>query len=163
MAEAYPNSQFEGFDYHRPSIEVARQRARDAGVANRVSFHVGLGQDFPGRDFDLVTCFDSLHDMGDPIGVAKHVLSALKKDGTWMIVEPFAHDNLEQNSNPVGRLYYSASAMICTPASLSQEGGLALGAQAGEKRMREVVSKGGFTKFRRATDTPFNIIYEAKP
>jgi 2-polyprenyl-3-methyl-5-hydroxy-6-metoxy-1,4-benzoquinol methylase len=163
MAEAYPNSKFDGFDYHRASIQVAEQRAREADVENRVSFRVGTAQDFPGENYDLIACFDSLHDMGDPVGAAKHILSKLGKDGTWMIVEPFANDTLEENSNPVGRLFYSASAMICTPASMSQDIGLALGAQAGEKRINDVVIKGGFTRFKRASETPFNIVYEAKP
>jgi len=163
MATAYPKSKFYGFDYHPESIEVARMRARTAGVTDRVSFDIAKAQNFPGNEFDLVANFDCLHDMGDPVGAAKHTLRSLKKDGTWMIVEPYANDQLEQNINPVGRLYYSASTMICTPASLSQEVGLALGAQAGEKRIRDVVVKGGFTHFRRATETPFNIVFEAKP
>ncbi len=163
MAKAYPQSKFHGFDYHPESIEVARMRARAAGVSDRVTFEIAKAQDFPGNGFDLVAYFDCLHDMGDPVGAAQHTLRALKKDGTWMIVEPFANDKVEENMNPVGRLYYSASTMICTPSSLSQEVGLALGAQAGEKRIRDVVTKGGFTRFRRANETPFNIVLEAKP
>jgi 2-polyprenyl-3-methyl-5-hydroxy-6-metoxy-1,4-benzoquinol methylase len=163
MAQAYPKAQVAGFDYHPPSIETARKRASDAGLADRVRFEVAAAKDFPGKDFDLVTFFDCLHDMGDPVGAARHVLQTLKRDGTWMIVEPFANDRLEENLNPIGRAFYAASTLICTPASLSQEVGMALGAQAGEKRMREVVTSGGFTRFRRATQTPFNLIYEARP
>src|SRR5205085_11179187 len=129
----------------------------------RVKFEVARSSEFPGKDLDLVTFFDCLHDMGDPVGAAKHVLSTLEKDGTWMIVEPFAHDRLEENLNPIGRVFYGASAMICTPASRSQEVGLGLGAQAGEARLKDVVTKGGFTRFRRATETPFNLILEARP
>jgi SAM-dependent methyltransferase len=163
MAKSYPKSEFVGFDYHDQSIETARQRAKDAGVGERVRFEVARAKDFPGTDYDFVTFFDCLHDMGDPKGAAEHVHSKLKKDETWMIVEPFAGDKLEDNLNPVGRAYYGASTLLCTPASLSQEVGLALGAQAGEKRLREVVTGGGFTKFRRATETPFNLIFEARP
>ena len=163
MAKAFPNSRFFGFDYHSPSIEQARQAADAAGVGDRITFEVAAAKDFPARNYDLVTFFDCLHDMGDPVGASAHVRSALKSDGTWLIVEPFAHDRLEDNLNPVGRIYYAASTMICTPASLSQEVGLALGAQAGETRLREVVTAGGFTHFRRATETPFNLILEARP
>src|SRR5215471_9087786 len=163
MAQAYPRSTFVGFDYHQPSIERARQAADEAGVSDRVSFAVAKAKDYPGTDYDFVTFFDCLHDMGDPVGAAAHVLETLKKDGTWMIVEPFAHDRVEDNLNPVGRAYYSASTLICTPASLAQEVGLALGAQAGEARLREVVTRGGFTHFRRATETPFNLVFEARP
>jgi SAM-dependent methyltransferase len=163
MAEAYPNSTFVGFDYHAPSIEMARQRAADAGVAERVKFEVAKAKDYPGNDYDFVAFFDCLHDMGDPAGAASHVRESLAPDGTWMIVEPFANDQVGDNLNPVGRAFYSASTLICTPASLSQEVGLALGAQAGEARIREVVTSGGFTRFRRATETPFNLIFEAKP
>jgi SAM-dependent methyltransferase len=163
LAEAYPNSEFVGFDYHPASIERARAAAREAGLEDRVSFEVAASKDFPGSDYDMVAMFDCLHDMGDPVGAAQHVLSALGEDGTWLIVEPFAHDRLEENLNPVGRVFYSASTMVCTPASRDQEVGLALGAQAGEERLRKVVSDGGFTRFRRATETPFNLVLEARP
>jgi SAM-dependent methyltransferase len=162
MAQAYPNSRFHGYDYHEPSIRHARDAAARAGVAGRVSFDVARAQDFPGTDYDLVAVFDCLHDMGDPVSASKHVKQALKPDGTWLIVEPFANDALEDNLNPVGRIYYSASTCICTPASRSQEVGLCLGAQAGEGRLRSVAAKGGFTHFRRATQTPFNLIFEAR-
>lgn len=162
MAQAFPNSTFVGFDYHDQSIEMARQRAEESKVAERVSFEVAKAKDFPGKDYDFVTYFDCLHDMGDPVGAAAHVKESLAADGTWMIVEPFAHDRVEDNLNPIGRAFYSASTLLCTPASLSQEVGLALGAQAGEARMREVITKGGFSNFRRATETPFNLVYEAK-
>jgi SAM-dependent methyltransferase len=164
MATAFPNSRFVGFDYHPASIEYSRRAAAQAGVADRVTFEVAAAKEYPGdAEFDLVTFFDCLHDMGDPVGAAAHVLRTLAKDGTWMIVEPFAGDKLEENLNPVGRVYYSASTMICTPASKSQEVGLALGAQAGEARLRDVVTKGGFTRFRRAAETPFNLVLEARP
>jgi SAM-dependent methyltransferase len=162
MAEAYPQSHFVGFDYHEPSIVHARQAAKKAGVEDRVRFEVASSKSFPGSDYDLVTVFDCLHDMGDPVGAAAHVRQALKKGGTWMIVEPFANDALESNLNPVGRVYYSASTFICTPASCSQEVGLCLGAQAGEARIRSVVRDGGFATFRRAAQTPFNLVYEAR-
>ena len=163
MAQAYPNSRFFGFDYHEPSIEIARMTAEMAGVQDRVTFASAPSKSYPGGDYDLVAFFDCLHDMGDPIGAAAHVRQSLAPDGTWMIVEPFAHDQLENNLNPVGRIFYAASTMICTPASRSQEVGLALGAQAGEAQLREVVTQGGFTRFRRATETPFNLILEARP
>ncbi|QAZ39870.1 SAM-dependent methyltransferase [Methylibium sp. Pch-M] len=163
MAQAYPESRFVGFDYHAPSIDWARQVAAEAGVADRVSFEVASAKDFPGGDYDLVAFFDCLHDMGDPVGASRHVRAALKPGGCWMIVEPFAHDALQDNLNPVGRIFYSASTMICTPASRSQEVGLALGAQAGEQRLRTVVNDGGFRQFRRATETPFNLVFEARP
>jgi 2-polyprenyl-3-methyl-5-hydroxy-6-metoxy-1,4-benzoquinol methylase len=162
MARAFPNSTFVGFDYHKPSIERARQVAKRTEVADRVTFEVARAQDYPGSGYDLVAFFDCLHDMGDPVGAARHVLKTMARDGTWMIVEPFAHDRTEDNLNPVGRVYYSASTLICTPASLSQDIGLALGAQAGEKRLREVVTSGGFTRFRRACETPFNLVLEAR-
>jgi len=162
MAQAYPRSKFIGYDYHAPSIEKARTAAQNAGVADRVTFEVAGAKDYPGRNFDLVAFFDCLHDMGDPVGAAKQVRSSLKPDGTWLIVEPAAGDRLEDNLNPVGRIFYAASTMICTPASKSQEIGLALGAQAGEARLRDVVTRGGFTRFRRATATPFNLILEAR-
>jgi SAM-dependent methyltransferase len=162
LAKTYPRSRFWGFDYHRPSIEAARARAEAAGVADRVTFEVASGRDYPGR-FDLVAHFDCLHDMGDPVGAARHVLESLEPDGTWMLVEPFANDDVKDNLNPIGRIFYSASTMICTPASLAQQGRAALGAQAGEKRIGEVVREAGFTRFRRATATPFNLVFEAKP
>jgi len=162
MAQAYPNSTFVGFDYHDKSIEMARQRAVESGVAERASFEVARAKDFPGDDYDFVTLFDCLHDMGDPVGAVAHIRESLASDGTLMIVEPFANDDVKDNLNAIGRAFYSASTLICTPASLSQEVGLALGAQAGEARMREVVTKGGFSRFRRATQTPFNLVYEAK-
>ena len=162
MAKAFPNSRFVGYDYHAESIARARAAAAEAGLAN-ATFEVAKAKDFPGRDFDLIACFDALHDMGDPEGAAAHIRAALKPDGTFMLVEPFAHDDVADNLNPVGRLYYSGSTMICTPASLSQEVGLGLGAQAGEARLRAVVTAAGFTRFRRATETPFNLILEARP
>jgi SAM-dependent methyltransferase len=162
MAKAFPASKFVGFDYHQESIDVARQRAEDAGVADRVRFEVAPASTFPGR-YDLVTMFDCLHDMGDPVGAARHVREALESDGTWLIVEPFAGDSVEDNLNPVGRVYYGASTLVCTPASLSQEVGLGLGAQAGEARLRDVVTAGGLTRFRRAAETPFNLVLEARP
>ena len=163
MAQAYPKSTFVGFDYHEPSVRRARDAAAKAGVADRVKVEVAAAKDFPGGDYDLVTFFDCLHDMGDPVGASAHVRGSLKPDGTWMIVEPFANDRLEDNLNPIGRIFYSASTCICTPASRSQEVGLCLGAQAGEGRLRSVVKKGGFSQFRRATETPFNLIFEARP
>jgi SAM-dependent methyltransferase len=161
MAEAFPYSHFFGFDFHEPSIKKANELAREKGITN-VTFQTAKAKDFPGSEYDLVTFFDCLHDMGDPTGAAAHVYSKLAKDGTWMIVEPFAHDNLEQNLNPVGRVYYAFSTTVCTPSSLSQEVGAALGAQAGQAKLQEVVTSGGFTKFRRATETPFNLILEAR-
>ena len=163
MAQSYPKSEFIGFDYHGGSVELARERARQAGIPDRVKFDVAMAKDFPGKNYDFVTFFDCLHDMGDPVGASAHVRQSMAGDGTWMIVEPFAHDKVEDNLNPIGRVFYSASTLLCTPASLSQEVGAALGAQAGEKRMREVVTKGGFSRFRRATETPFNLVYEARP
>ena len=163
MAQAFPNSTFTGFDYHGPSVERARAAAREAGVERRCRFEVADAKSYPGNDYDLVAFFDCLHDMGDPVGVAKHVRQSLDADGTWLIVEPYADDTVEGNLNPVGRMYYAASTMICVPASLSQDVGMALGAQAGEARLREVVMAGGFTRFRRATATPFNLVLEARP
>ncbi len=162
MAKAYPNSTFVGFDYHHKSIETARAKAAEAGVSDRATFEVASSKDFPGGDYDLVTFFDCLHDMGDPVGAAAHVRKALSEDGSWMIVEPFANDKFEDNHNPVGRVFYSASTLICTPASRSQEVGLGLGAQAGEARLREVAEQGGFSQFRRANETPFNLVLEAR-
>ncbi|MGA8027574.1 MAG: class I SAM-dependent methyltransferase [Bryobacteraceae bacterium] len=163
MAKAYPASQFNGFDYHAASIERAREQASKAGVADRVTFEVAPAKSFPGTGYDLVAFFDCLHDMGDPAGAARHVRQGLAQDGTWMIVEPFAGDDVSANLNPVGRIYYSASTVICVPASLAQEVALGLGAQAGEPRIREVVMAGGFTHFRRAAETPFNLVFEARP
>ena len=164
MAKAFPKSHFAGFDYHSGSIEYARHVAGREGLLDQISFEVASAKSFPSNGgYDLVTFFDCLHDMGDPTGAAKHVLSSLKPDGTWMIVEPFANDTPEENHNPVGRIYYSASTMLCTPASLAQEVGAALGAQAGEDRIRSVVTDAGFTRFRRAAQTPFNLVYEARP
>ena len=163
MAQAYPTSTFVGFDYHEPSIAHARESAKKAGVADRVSFEVASAKTFPGNDYDLVTVFDCLHDMGDPVGAAAHVRQSLRQGGSWMIVEPFANDRLEDNLNPVGRIYYAASTFICTPASRSQEVGRCLGAQAGEQRLRGVVAEGGFSQFRRAAETPFNLVFEARP
>ena len=163
MAQAYPASTFVGFDYHEPSIAYARDAAQKAGLGDRVRFEVASAKSYPGTDYDLVTVFDCLHDMGDPVGASAHVRQSLRKDGTWMIVEPFANDRLEDNLNPVGRIFYSASTFICTPASRSQEVGRCLGAQAGEKRLRSVVSEGGFSAFRRAAETPFNLVLEARP
>ena len=162
MAQAFPNSQFYGFDYHGPSIERARKSAEAAGVADRVTFDVATAKDYPGTGYSLVAFFDCLHDMGDPAGAAKHVHSSLAEDGAWMVVEPFAHDALENNLNPVGRVFYNASTCICTPASLAQEVGLGLGAQAGEARLRKVISEGGFRHVRRAAETPFNMVLEAR-
>jgi 2-polyprenyl-3-methyl-5-hydroxy-6-metoxy-1,4-benzoquinol methylase len=162
MAQAYPKSTFSGFDVHTRSVELARKRARDAGVEDRVSFAVASSTDYPGAGFDLVAHFDCLHDMGDPVAAARYVRQSLAPDGTWMIVEPFAHDRTEENLNPVGRIFYSASTMLCVPSSLAGEG-MALGAQAGEARLRAVVTEGGFKRFRRAAETPFNLILEARP
>ena len=163
LAAAYPQSRFVGFDYHEDSISAARAAAVSSGLGERVSFEVARAKDYPGSGYDLVAMFDCLHDMGDPVGAAAHVLRSLSPDGAWLIVEPFANDRLEDNLNPVGRVFYSASTMVCTPASRDQEVGLALGAQAGEARLRAVVAEGGFTRFRRATETPFNLVLEARP
>jgi len=163
MAKAFPKSRFFGFDYHDKSIGAACESAKRNGVADRVTFEVAKAKEFPGKDYDFVTVFDCLHDMGDPIGAAAHVLQSLAKDGSWMIVEPFANDQLKDNLNPVGRVYYSFSTLLCTPCSRSQEVGLCLGAQAGEARIRDVVTSAGFNRFRRATETAFNIVYEARP
>lgn len=163
MAEAFPQSQFVGFDYHVGSIDRARAAADEAGVGDRIRFDVARAQDFPGSDYDLVCVFDCLHDMGDPVGAATHVRSALADDGTWMIVEPNASDNVADNLTVIGRVFYGASTMICCPASLDQEVGLALGAQAGEARLTEVIKAGGFSRVRRATETPFNMVLEARP
>jgi SAM-dependent methyltransferase len=163
MAAAYPKSTFVGFDYHPASIEFAREAAAKAGVSDRVKFEIATAKDFPGKGYHLVAFFDCLHDMGDPEGAARHVLSTLDPNGAWMIVEPFAHDKLEDNLNPIGRVFYGASTMLCTPASLSQEVGLGLGAQAGEGRLTKILKSAGFTRVRRAAETPFNIVLEARP
>jgi SAM-dependent methyltransferase len=162
MAAAYPASKVNGFDYHDQSIELARKRAADAGVAERTAFDVASAQDFAGTGYDLVTTFDCLHDMGDPVGAARHIRDALVPDGTWLIVEPAAGDTVTDNLNPVGRVYYNFSSFLCVPNALSQSGGYALGAQAGEAAIRQLVTDAGFTRFRRATETPFNIVYEAR-
>ncbi|HET8750619.1 MAG TPA: class I SAM-dependent methyltransferase [Sphingomicrobium sp.] len=163
MAEAFPDSQFVGIDYHDGSVARAREAAREAGDLPNVRFEVASAKEAPGTDYDLVCCFDCLHDMGDPVGAAKHIREMLKPDGTFMLVEPMAGDSLDENLHPVGRLYYSASTMICTPASKSQEVGLALGAQAGQRRLEEVLHEAGFATVRRAAETPFNLVIEAKP
>jgi SAM-dependent methyltransferase len=163
MAKAFPNSQFTGYDFHPNSIERAAAHAREHGVAANTGFQVAAAKNYPGRDFDLVAFFDCLHDMGDPAGAAAHVRQSLKPDGSWMIIEPMAGDRLEDNLNPIGRLYYAGSTLACIPTSLSQEVGAALGAQAGEARLREVISAGGFRSIRRAAETPFNMILEALP
>lgn len=163
MAQAFPESTFVGFDYHAPSIDRATRVAAEAGLpTERLRFEVAGAKDYPGQDYDLVAFFDCLHDMGDPVGAARHVRETLAPGGTWMLVEPYANDRLEDNLNPVGRVFYSASTFICTPASRSQEVGMCLGAQAGEERLREVAKEGGFGAFRRASQTPFNLIFEAR-
>ena len=163
MGKVYPKSRFFGFDYHDKSIEAAREAAKREGLADRLTFEVAKAKEYPGKDYDFVAVFDCLHDMGDPIGAAAHVRESLAKDGTWMIVEPFAKDDLKDNLNPLGRMYYGFSTLLCTPCSRSQEVGLCLGAQAGEKRIRQVVTAAGFGRFRRATETPFNFVFEARP
>ncbi len=163
MAQAFPRSEFVGFDYHQASIEHARKAASQAGLDGRVSFEVATAKEYPGDDYDFVAMFDCLHDMGDPVGAAAHVLQTLATSGSWMIVEPYAGDRLQDNLNPVGRVFYGASTLVCTPTSRDQEVGLALGAQAGEQRLREVITAGGFSSVCRATETPFNIVLEARP
>ncbi|MDQ3077279.1 MAG: class I SAM-dependent methyltransferase [Pseudomonadota bacterium] len=163
MAEAFPNSQFVGYDYHDASIERAREAAADAGASANISFEVAAGSELPDENFDLVACFDCLHDMGDPVGVARRIREVMKPDGTFMIVEPFANDQLEDNLTPVGRMFYSASTMICTPGSLAQDVGLGLGAQAGEARLAQVLSEAGFGRVKKAAETPFNLVLEARP
>jgi ubiquinone/menaquinone biosynthesis C-methylase UbiE len=163
LAEEYPNSRFTGSDYHDGSIELARKRAGEAGVADRVSFEVASASSFTGSGYDLAATFDCLHDMGDPLGAAKHVRQALKPDGTWLVVEPAAADDIAGNMNPVGRTYYSFSTLLCVPNALSQPGGYALGAQAGEAAIRQLTTDAGFTRFRRAAETPFNLVYEVRP
>jgi len=163
MAKAFPNSSFVGYDCHADSIDTARARAASAGVADRVRFDVATADSFGGTDFELITTFDALHDMGDPVGAARHIRGSLADTGTWMIVEPMAGDHVDDNFNPVGRAYYGFSTLLCTPASLSQEVGLALGTQAGPARIRQVVTEGGFTRFARVAETPFNQVLEARP
>lgn len=162
MAKSYPQSHFFGFDYHGASIEWARKKAAAAGVADRTTFEIAKAKEVPAKSFDFVAFFDCLHDMGDPVGAAAHIRQTLAPGGTCMLVEPFASDRMEENLNPVGRLFYAASTMVCTPCSRSQEVGLALGAQAGEARLRDVFTKAGFQHFRRATQTPFNLVFEAR-
>jgi len=162
LAKAYPNSTFIGFDYHEPSVQVARLRAQEAGVADRVHFEVATAKDFPGRDYDLICFMDCLHDLGDPLGAARHARQAIADQGSVLLVEPNAGDRVEQNFNPVGRIFYAASTAFCTPNSLSQEGGAALGAQAGESKVAEIAFQAGFSRFRRADQTPFNLIFEAQ-
>lgn len=163
MASEYPASSFVASDYHQESVDAARKRAADAGVGERVSFETASAQTFSGTGYDLVTTFDCLHDMGDPLGAARHIREALDADGTWLVVEPFAGSSVEDNLNPVGRVYYSFSTFLCVPNALSQPGGYSLGAQAGEPGIRQVVTDAGFTRFRQAAETPFNIVYEARP
>lgn len=163
LGESYPRSTITGFDYHRPSVEQARKRAADAGLASRVTFEVAAAADFPGTDYDLAAIFDALHDMPDPVGAARHIRDALKPDGTLLLVEPFANDKVEDNMNPVGRLYYGASTVVCVAHSQTEEPRTALGAQAGEARLTEVLRDAGFTRVRRAAETPFNLILEARP
>jgi SAM-dependent methyltransferase len=163
MAEAFPLSRFTGSDYHDGSIEAARERAVETGLTDRVTFEVSGAQSLAARDLDLVTTFDCLHDMGDPLGAAARIRQSLAPDGTWMIVEPAAGDTVESNLNPVGRLYYGFSTFLCVPNAMSQPGGYTLGAQAGEAAVRQVVTDAGFTRFRRVAETPFNLVYEARP
>jgi 2-polyprenyl-3-methyl-5-hydroxy-6-metoxy-1,4-benzoquinol methylase len=163
MAQAFPNSQFMGYDFHPSSIAHAQANAREEGVSANAHFEIASAKDYRGKDFDLVTFFDCLHDMGDPVGAAAHVRQSLKKDGTWMVIEPMAGDRLEDNLNPIGRLFYAGSTLVCVPTSLAQEVGAALGGQAGEAKLREVITAGGFSRVRRATETAFNMILEARP
>jgi 2-polyprenyl-3-methyl-5-hydroxy-6-metoxy-1,4-benzoquinol methylase len=163
MAKAYPESSIHGFDYHEASIERAKQIAEAEGVGGNTEFAVANAKDFPGSGYDLVCFFDCLHDMGDPVGALRHVRDVITDDGTVMLVEPFANDSLSENLNPVGRIYYAASTLVCTPSSLDQDVGLGLGAQAGEQRLGRVAAEARFTRFRRATETPFNLVLEARP
>jgi 2-polyprenyl-3-methyl-5-hydroxy-6-metoxy-1,4-benzoquinol methylase len=163
LAKAFPRTTVVGSDYHAESIELARKQAAEAGVGDRVTFEVTGADGFSGTGYDLVTMFDALHDMGDPVGAARHVLDALAPDGTWMVVEPRAGDRIEENFTPLGRAHYSGSTFLCVANALSQPGGYALGAQAGEAAIREVATKAGFTHFRRAAETPFNLVYEIRP
>ena len=163
MAEAFPRSTFVGYDYHRESVEIARRRAEEAGVADRVRFEVADAAGYPAEGYDVVAFFDSLHDLGDPVGAARHARSALAPDGTLLVIEPYAADRLEDNMTPVGRYFYGVSVLCCTPGALSQEGGTALGTQAGEARLTDVLQAGGFGSVRRAAETPFNLVLEARP
>ena len=163
LAREYPNSRFTGSDYHDQSIEIARKRGADAGVADRINFEVASAAGFSGAGYDLAATFDCLHDMGDPLAAARHIRQALKPDGTWLVVEPYAADDVAGNLNPVGRIYYNASTQLCVPNALSQPGGYALGAQAGEAAIRQVTAEAGLTRFRRAAETPFNLVYEVRP
>jgi SAM-dependent methyltransferase len=163
LAQAYPASAISGSDYHQASVDTARKRAADAGLADRARFEVASAQTFSGTGYDLVATFDCLHDMGDPVGAARHIRQAIDADGTWLIVEPLAGDTLAENLNPVSRVYYSLSTFICVPAARSQPGGFTLGSQAGEAAIREITSQAGFSRFRRAAETPFNAVYEARP
>jgi 2-polyprenyl-3-methyl-5-hydroxy-6-metoxy-1,4-benzoquinol methylase len=163
VAQAYPRTTIVGSDYHAESVDLARKKAAEAGVGDRVSFEVATAQTFTGSGYDLVTMFDALHDMGDPVGAARRVREALADEGTWLLVEPNASDVVEENFNPVGRLYYAGSTFLCVPNGLSQAGGYALGAQAGEAAIRDVVTAAGFTRFRRAAESPFNLVYEIRP
>jgi ubiquinone/menaquinone biosynthesis C-methylase UbiE len=163
LAREYPNSAITGSDYHDRSIEIARKRAGDAGVANRVSFEVASADGFSGTGYDLAATFDCLHDMGNPRTAARHIRQALAPDGTWLIVEPYAGDTITDNLNPIGRIYYNGSTLLCVPNAMAQAGGYTLGAQAGEAAIRQIVTDAGFTRFRRAAETPFNLIYEARP
>jgi SAM-dependent methyltransferase len=163
LAEAYPNTRIQGSDYHPDSIDTARKRAAEAGVADRVRFETSSAQTFSGTGYDLVATFDCLHDMGDPVGAARHIRQALDTDGTWLIVEPMAGDSPADNLNPVGRVYYGFSTFLCVPNARSQSGGYTLGAQAGEAAIRQITQEGGFSRFRRAAQTPFNAVYEARP
>lgn len=163
MAEAFPNSTFFGYDNHPGSVAIARENAREDDLDSRVRFEIATAKNYPNEQFDLICFFDCLHDMGDPVGAARHALECLEADGTVMLIEPFAHDRVENNLNPVGTLYYSASSMLCCAHSLSEEVGLALGAQAGSERLGEVFREAGFRTFRKAFESPFNLIFEAKP
>ena len=163
LAQEYPNSRFVGSDDHKPSIRRARERARDAGVTDRVTFEVATAESFSGSGYDLAATLGCLHDMGDPLAAARRIRRALKPNGTWLVVEPFATDDPAGNMNPVGRVYYSFSTLLCVPNAMSQAGGYALGAQAGEAAIRRVVTEAGFTRFRRAAETPFNLVYEVRP
>jgi SAM-dependent methyltransferase len=162
MAKAFPNSRFTGFDIHVESIEAAIGHAREAGLTN-VNFEIGRADDFRGHSYEFVTVFDALHDMGDPAAASRHVLRSLVPNGTWMIVEPYAGDRVEENLNPIGRAFYAASTLLCTPCSLSQDGRMGLGAQAGEARLRSIVMDAGFKRFRRASHSAVNLILEARP
>ena len=163
LSQHYPNSRIAGSDYHDRSIELARKRATDVGVADRVTFEVAGAASFAGSGYDLAATFDCLHDMGDPLGAATHIRQALKPDGTWLVVEPYAADEAAGNMNPVGRVYYGFSTLLCVPNAMSQPGGYTLGAQAGEAAIRRLVTQAGFTRFRRAAETPFNLVYEVRP